>query len=173
MVNIVSKLQNNMIMVLYKSAVRHIGNFNTYVYKTLEKALYSSISRWLRSKNNLNHGFNGLPLTFLELNAFFPMTQFSTSGTLKVNKLTCFSGMGQPVLDQCFLNEKISVNSKFFDSLLKKDLNFMFITSPTLFRVEKYMLLRYFKTIAFLKRGSSTLQSLSRALYRSYLYAPY
>ncbi len=147
---IVSKVQNIKIMILSKSAVKHPVNKTTYVDKLLKNAPSFSKSMFFSSKINFNHGFTGLPLTFSVLNGIYPVTQFPTSGPLKVNKDTCFWSMKQPVLKQCFLNEKLNVIPKFFDSLLKKELNFQNITFRELFYSEKYRFFEFNKTIAFL-----------------------
>ena len=171
--NTVSKVHNIKIMIILKSAVKNNANMSTHVYKRINNALVHQILHIFSSKINLNHRFIGLPQTFSVLNRIFYLTQFPTSGSSKVNKPTCFWCMRQPFFDQCFLNEKWGVISKFLHSLVRKDLYFQIVTLFQLCSDEKYGFFEFAKSDAFFKRGSSTCQSLSRAVYRTLLYAPY
>ena len=169
----VSKVHQTQNRLIVKSAVLDMQNKYTYMVKLKGNASIFLLFYIVCSKIIFNHGFIGLPLTFSVLNAFFSVTQFSTSGTLEINKHTCFWSISNPLFRQCFLNEKIGVISKFFHSIVKKDLYFQTIISVPLFYNEKYGFFEFEKLTAFFKRGSSSCQSLSRALYRTPLYAPY
>ncbi len=113
----VSKVHQTQNRLFTKSAVLDMQNKNTYMVKLKGNAFIYLFFHIVCSKIIFNHGCNGVPLTFSVLNAFFSVTQFSTSGTLEINKRTCFWSIANPLFRQCFLYEKIGVISKFFHSI--------------------------------------------------------